>query len=202
MNLPQDSITTINDLETLKVISDPLRLNILQIVRDTNRRGEPCSVKQIAEVLDMPPAKLYYHVRLLEKHDLLQVADTRLVSGIVEKRYRVRALQFNLSSDLLADPASSGSITAMCANLFNNTLKEIGASLDRHGNEAFQRRFSLSTYRLALTPERLQALNRQLEGVLKEYIQTSTDEDKESPDLFSMLLVTYPLEMMHRQEAN
>ena len=41
--IPKDSVTNITDLETLKVISDPLRLNILQIVGEANKRDELCS---------------------------------------------------------------------------------------------------------------------------------------------------------------
>ena len=167
-----------------------------------NRRGEPCSVKQIAEVLAMPPAKLYYHVRMLEKHDLLQVADTRLVSGILEKRYRVQALQYALSSDLLSDPNISDSIAAMCSNLFNNTLKDIQTGLTRLGSTAFRQRFSLSTYRLALTPERWQELRSRLEHLLKEYIQAGENLAEERPDLYSLLLVTYPQSLKPNHEEN
>ena len=90
MENQNNSAVTITDLETLKVISDPLRLNIIQVIKDINISGALCSVKQVSERLDIPPAKLYYHVKLLEKHGFLEVTETRIVSGIVEKLYRLK----------------------------------------------------------------------------------------------------------------
>lgn len=50
----------ITDLETLKVLADPLRLSIIEYL------SRPGTVKKIAEKLDKPPTKLYYHFNLLE----------------------------------------------------------------------------------------------------------------------------------------
>jgi DNA-binding transcriptional ArsR family regulator len=46
------------------------------------------SVKEMAEQLGEPQTKLYRHVKMLETVGLIEVAATRLVSGIVEQRYR------------------------------------------------------------------------------------------------------------------
>ena len=35
----------------------------------------------------MLPTNIYYHLNMLERHDLLQVRDTRVVNGIIEKHY-------------------------------------------------------------------------------------------------------------------
>ena len=75
----------ISDLETLKVISDPLRVQILENIGLASDAGKSTSVKQLSEDLDIPQSKLYYHIKLLEKHDLVYVADTRVISGIIEK---------------------------------------------------------------------------------------------------------------------
>jgi predicted ArsR family transcriptional regulator len=46
------------------------------------------TVKELAAALDVPPTRLYYHVRMLEEHGLIEVVDRRMVSGIEERRYR------------------------------------------------------------------------------------------------------------------
>ena len=75
----------IDSLETLKVLSDPLRIQLVAAIRARNEQAELATVKYLAERFDRSPKKLYYHINLLEKHQLIEVADTRLVSGIVEK---------------------------------------------------------------------------------------------------------------------
>lgn len=95
--LEPDEILVIAALETLKVIADPLRLQLLAQLRD-----QPQSVKQLAVALDVPLKKLYYHVNLLEQHKLIRVADTRIVSGIIEKHYRVSAYRLTVARELLS----------------------------------------------------------------------------------------------------
>src|SRR5688572_10061938 len=88
--LGQDDVLIVTDLETLKLISDPLRLRMLELLR-----GEPRTVKELARALGVAPTKLYYHVKLLLERELIRVAETRIVSGITEKRYQVTAARLS-----------------------------------------------------------------------------------------------------------
>lgn len=92
---------TITDLEVVRVVSDRLRLRLLEAFGRT--RGAPRTVKEVARELGEPPTKLYYHVNLLEQHGLLIVAESNLVSGIVEKRYLPAAKSFRIDRRLLAE---------------------------------------------------------------------------------------------------
>src|SRR5512145_3269846 len=94
---------TVNDLETLKVLADPLRIHIIELVTH-----EPRTVKQVAADLTLPPTKLYYHFKLLEERGLIQVVDTRIVSGIVEKQYQATALSYHVNKTLLSPTSPSG----------------------------------------------------------------------------------------------
>ena len=82
---PDDELI-INDLETLHVISDPLRLRLLTAIID-----QPKPIKQIAAELEIDQIKLYYHFKMMEKHGLVKIVEERVISGIVEKVYRARA---------------------------------------------------------------------------------------------------------------
>jgi DNA-binding transcriptional ArsR family regulator len=79
---PSSTEVVVKDLETLRVLSDPLRMRMVDLMS----RGE-WTVKQVAAALGVGQTRLYHHVALLEAHGLLRVTGTRLVSGIVEKRY-------------------------------------------------------------------------------------------------------------------
>ncbi len=76
----------VRDAETMKVISDPLRLRMFELLQ-----GDPRTVKELSKELDVAPTRLYYHMNQLESLGLIQVAETRVVAGIIEKHYRATA---------------------------------------------------------------------------------------------------------------
>lgn len=79
----------IRDLGALRAVADPRRKQIIDLLRRSD-----ATVKELAAAMQVPPKSLYYHVNLLEKHGLIRVVSTRLVSGILEKRYRATAYLF------------------------------------------------------------------------------------------------------------
>lgn len=128
-NLEPDAERLISDVETLKAISDPLRLRILETM--VARKDALWSVKELAAQLEVPQTRLYHHVELLLERDLVRLASQRIVSGIIESRYRVAALSFRLDSALL----SGETATAQEANrellhgVFDSTREEFGRVL-------------------------------------------------------------------------
>jgi DNA-binding transcriptional ArsR family regulator len=99
-----DAERTISDAETLKALSDPLRLRILETL--VTRTGEPWTVKELAKAIGVPQTRLYHHIDLLLERDLIRAAGQRVVSGIIETRYRVAALSFRLDHRLLSTDSS------------------------------------------------------------------------------------------------
>src|SRR5215208_994364 len=97
------SVHTITSLEALKVFSDPLRQQIIEALLDGAK-----TVKQVAAELDLAPTKLYYHVNLLEEHGLIQVTETRIVSGIIEKHYMASAREYLIERSLLTPGQNTG----------------------------------------------------------------------------------------------
>jgi len=93
----------INDLDSLRVVSDSFRLQLLSLL------DEPRTVKELAKSLDIPPHKLYYHINMLEEHGFIRVTSTRMVSAIPEKFYQITAFQFRTNPDLLTITTSDKS---------------------------------------------------------------------------------------------
>lgn len=90
------AIHVIEDLEALRVIAHPLRLQLFERLRD-----RPSTVRELADALDAGPTRLYYHIKLLLDHGLIQVVETRVVSGIAEKRYAASAPRLSIKRTLL-----------------------------------------------------------------------------------------------------
>lgn len=63
---------------------------------------EPRTVHQVAEALSVPFTRLYYHIKMLEKHNLIRVVDVVQMAGVVEEKYyTVTARQFTIDPKLL-----------------------------------------------------------------------------------------------------
>ena len=80
---PQDA-----DIEIIKALAAPIRLRILYALTRGSGGPRVMSAKELAEELGEPQTKLYRHLKMMESAGLIEVAETRLVSGILEQRYR------------------------------------------------------------------------------------------------------------------
>src|SRR3954468_24732577 len=110
----------VSDVETLKAISDPVRLRILETM--IAEPHAPWTVKRLANALGSAPTRLYHHIKVLEDRDLITVAGTRVVQGIIETSYRPAQLSLRLDRALLSgtDPASVAPAHAMLASVFDS----------------------------------------------------------------------------------
>jgi DNA-binding transcriptional ArsR family regulator len=122
MGMSFDShIRVIDDPEVLRLIADPLRLRLLELLRQ-----QPRTVKELAALLGIPRTRLYYHVRLLEEHGLVTVEETRVVSGITESRYRVTAYRLSVDKTMLgASPGDSSPLEVYLSVVLDEVAAEI-----------------------------------------------------------------------------
>jgi DNA-binding transcriptional ArsR family regulator len=126
-------VRIVEDVETLKALSDPLRLSILQAMTGAPD-GRSWTAKELARELGEPQTKLYRHLKHLEEVGLILVAETRLVSGIVEQRYAAAQRRIQLSRGFLAATAAGANDERDAAvELVNSALtsfeRELGEAL-------------------------------------------------------------------------
>ena len=95
-NYPQKPSFSIDTIEALRLLTDVRRLSILELLV-----SQPLTVKEISTRLKIQVNKLYYHLKLLEEHGMIQVVETHVVSGIIEKTYLAVAQRYQVSEDLL-----------------------------------------------------------------------------------------------------
>jgi DNA-binding transcriptional ArsR family regulator len=132
MDRPADPVPVrvIADLETMRALSDPTRVAILRLLMTGDRSSPPVmSAKELAVALGEPQTKLYRHLKQLEAVGLIQVAETRLVSGIQEQRYRTAQLDFSISRELVTNEASTADFADTLSALFGEFRTELIANL-------------------------------------------------------------------------
>ncbi|HKY32406.1 MAG TPA: helix-turn-helix domain-containing protein [Candidatus Polarisedimenticolia bacterium] len=84
----------------MKVLAHPLRIRILELL------CEERTTKQVAEILDLPPTRLYHHVAALERVGLVRLGRTRQRRGAVEKYYQAVAKTFSADPRLFSSRGS------------------------------------------------------------------------------------------------
>jgi DNA-binding transcriptional ArsR family regulator len=187
--VPADTYV-VDDLDTLKVLADPLRLRIREFMQS------PTTVKQVAAELDMPPTKLYYHINLLEKHGLIVLVDTQVVSGIIEKHYQVAARHVRVQKNLLssADESLSLTVNAVFENVREALLQSARAGVvDFEKDDNAQKRLSMRSSVVYLTDEQAAELYDALETLLSGYADISDDQHNH-PDArpYQLLTALFP----------
>ena len=160
----------IQDIETLRAISDPLRIRLLELM------AQPQTVKEIAAQLGVGKTKLYYHLNLLEKHGIIRVARTRVVSGIIEKSYQVAAFSFRPAKELLlrGDEGKAHGV-AIVESILDATRTDLTHSLNTGqaalGEAVQAKQLLLGRVVMSLTPEQAVSFYERFEALLTEVAQ-------------------------------
>ncbi len=192
----RDALFMVADLETLRVLTDPLRLEILEVLDP-----KPQTVNQVAEKLGHTSSRLYYHFNMLEKHDLIEVVETRMVNNMVEKLYWLTAEEIEIDKSLLAfsqDEVQEGLVNLITSSL-ELTRSEMLRSLEArsyqldHGARPIPRDVIIQTSRKRLTDETYLAFLEKLRGLLKEFSDLPEETGTgENINIFSLACYLYP----------
>jgi DNA-binding transcriptional ArsR family regulator len=117
--------------DALRALSDPTRLRLLEVM--VQRQDPAWSVKELAAALGVPQTRLYHHVEQLLAHDLVRAVERRVVSGIIETRYRVTALNVQIDRRLFSAGGDADAASAILhdtlVTVFDTAREEIEAAL-------------------------------------------------------------------------
>ena len=91
-----DDIGYVKNFEQLKILSDPRRLSILRLLMAAS-----ATLSQLGQVLGEHPARVRHHLKQLERAGLIELTETRMVRGFVEKYYRATARAFIFNEIIL-----------------------------------------------------------------------------------------------------
>jgi putative molybdopterin biosynthesis protein len=91
-----ESIQSISDYVAIKVLSDPRRLKILRALMTTS-----ATLTQLGKEMGMHPARVRYHLKLLEEAGLVKLVSTEVVKNYIEKYYQATAKSFNIQISIL-----------------------------------------------------------------------------------------------------
>jgi len=93
-------VEVIDEPAAAVVALDPVRARLLAEL------GEPASAAALAERVGLKRQKLNYHLRTLEAHGLVRLAEERRWGGLTERLYVATAASYVVSPGALGDAAS------------------------------------------------------------------------------------------------
>jgi len=188
-------VLIIKDLETLKIMADPQRNQILEILAP-----EKQTINQIAEKLGLSPSKLYYHINLLEKHGLIQEVDTIVKANIIEKVYWITAYECKMDHDLFnfSTPEGQESVITAMVTPIDSTREDIVRSLEARatalekGAEQHPREVVIFREVRKMSDQTADKFTERLKQVLEDFENFEGDNDSDDSHMRALTLAFYP----------
>jgi len=188
----QEAMRTLEDLDQIRVLADPLRLRIVEQFC----LGE-FTTKQVAQKLGEKPTKLYHHVDALERVGLIRLSRTRQNRGTLEKYYIAVARAFRAESSVFNAPGAQQdqAVESVVSTIFQRTaeeMRELAAvrdSLREQGEEAI-----VSFIEVRTTPVELEKLSRRIKKLLGDLQAEAEVELPKGARRHRLTLAFYPLD--------
>ncbi|UCE00243.1 MAG: winged helix-turn-helix transcriptional regulator [Chloroflexota bacterium] len=188
-------VMMIKDLETLKILADPLRNQILEILAP-----EKLTVTQIADKLGLVPSKLYYHINLLEKHGLIQEVETVVKANIIEKIYWITAYECRMDENLcnFSTPQGRQSIQTTMVSPIETTREDILRSLEARatalekGAEEHPRQVVIFREIRSMTDQQADEFAARIKTVLEDFEQFEEDDSATDAHKRALTVAYYP----------
>jgi DNA-binding transcriptional ArsR family regulator len=141
-----------------RALADPLRIRIVEALWET-----PRSAREVAECLELPADRLYYHLAQLEQAGLVEVAEyRRLARGKVERVYAPAEVE---PPDDAADPEE---MVAFLGSMLDATRADITAAY-RAKQDGRHREVDLYRGAVRLTEQALTELRGQIQRLVATY---------------------------------
>lgn len=180
-----DKVHKIRELEHLRLLSDPLKLKLLQAFTE----GEK-TPRQVAEALGESLTKLYRHVDALQDAGLIEVIQETPKRGTVERSFRAVAQRFEVDHSLLGNSAGSADLQPI-RELLRESESEILTAL-ADPQTANDESMTLAKLRIKASPEKLAEIRESL----NEWLEKIQEEDDEAANTAEagVLIAFYPMD--------
>ena len=188
-------VMMVEDLETLKILADPMRNQILEILAP-----EKLTINQMAKKLGLSPSKLYYHINLLEKYGLIQVVDSIVKANIIEKVYWISAYECKMDDNLCNFSTPEGQESTMTAMVtpIDSTREDMMRSLEarasalNQGAEEHPREVVIFRELRKMDDQEADAFAERIKEVLEDFESFEGDGESEDIHVRALTVAFYP----------
>jgi len=179
-------VHTIKDLEHMRLLTDPLKLQLIQAFAEDAK-----TTKQVATELGESVTKLYRHVDALHDAGLLVVVEEKQKRGTIERTFRAVAERFEADQSLFADEMGEEASSAI-RDMLRAGEAEILNAIANADNESDQKAI-IMRLRGKASPERIDELQQSLNEWIGS-MQEAMDCDTEDAPEYGALIAFYPID--------
>ncbi|MBG9737549.1 ArsR/SmtB family transcription factor [Paenibacillus alvei] len=171
-----NSVYKIQTHEQLKAIADPLRTKMLMNLVKQEYTGQ-----QLAEMLGITRNNIYFHLKELVKHQVIQVVRKEEKNGIVQKYYRAVASRFIPEDHLLPSMDLIDTSRQVFMETVEVTRTKIesapAASFALNSSNLEQRKNIASTYQMMATEGNFHAFIEEFKLLLDKHFTQHTGNE-------------------------
>lgn len=161
----------INTFEELKCISDQLRMKISMLLIEREM-----TATEIGKHLNIPKAKIFYHLKELEKYGMVKINRTEVKGSNVYKYYVATHNGFKVNPQLLNEYRDevSDSTKDMVTSQINRTIDV----LNQYGLIMDDEQLISKTVQAKWSQNQFDTFKQKLDALIDEVDQKSNDEDE------------------------
>lgn len=156
-------------LEQIRVYSDPYRIEILFTFQKINR---PATCKEIADSMGEVPAKVYYHIKKMEKAGMLNLVYTKNINGIIAKYYEPAAENFEIKGSLKGKDSINSVLgnayTGMINQIFDKAKTDFLNIIKRDSGSGKKEKGIFQYSDVCLTDDEAEELHEYIDKIIKE----------------------------------
>ncbi|HEX7063707.1 MAG TPA: helix-turn-helix domain-containing protein [Bacillales bacterium] len=176
----------VEDLNQLKVLSDPFRVKILWELNESSKTG-----KMLADQLELPPSKMRYHLKELEKVGLIVIERTEEKNGILQKFYSPIAKVISLEKIIPVINGNSSKATDVLIESALMSLEKSKSLLRKTETNNVTPHNLIQGYdTLALTPEEFTEFKEKLNKLKASFHKKNSNNGAE---LYHINVTAFPI---------
>lgn len=179
-------ILVLRDLEEIKAISHPYRVEILEAFGE-----EPYSAKQLSEILGEPHAKINYHIKTLVTAGILELVEEKVKSGIIEKYYLPKAKMIVIDKNILngTNESIAQTLNQASISVFEKVSQDFYRAAEANEVKSKHVRLDNEYY---LSEEEAKELMDVMHAKLKEYCTNKKDSNREDVRPYNLSIIAVP----------
>lgn len=171
-------------MEQVRLLTDPARLELVRAFAE-----RPRTTKQVADLLDVPPTRLYRHVDALLEAGLLELVAERPKRGTVERYLRAVARRFEVDPALFARSGTGGEGAGLGA-ILRGVEEDVSRAL-ADASESSDPPL-VAHAQLVGSPARVARLRAKLAELLEDMGDEGDDDPGEGEVVYGCLIALYP----------
>ncbi|SEQ70728.1 transcriptional regulator, ArsR family [Virgibacillus subterraneus] len=181
--------------EQLKALSDPFRSELLLRLMEKPKTGQ-----QLSEVFSLSRARIHYHLKELEKNDLVEIVHQEEKNGIVQKFYQAVAGGFVPDQSLIPYSDMTETVRHMMISMLEQSKRRILAAPEKSlqdesgSKDPAKWKYRSSAYEIHAKEEDFLAWQQKFSDLMEELAKIQRPEPSPDAKLYYFHMLGFQVE--------